>query len=302
MYGQGLEPSRILHLSFARCCRSLRCCRPPADHQIVFNRCLSVSRSFFLHRRTLRRSLYLFPCVWSVLIFLDQHLCEMLSSLLSDILSSAQHLTLHCAHHLSSATSLFTLQVSLATHLNTKGILFLFPARDCLQVFFFQRSIIDRVVFYQAPIPLGSLLRTCGPQKSRLFCEMVPPCFSLTSSQRQRVRGRASMQLPCPFRATILISNNSRLTRDALSLTQLMQHVGTSPSDGSHRIGRVFNVANRSFLGAWHVFSSSYLFLDPTRGGDIAPHIFTDVDGSRYFVWKSEDNRLGLPTTHIWAV
>jgi hypothetical protein len=79
------------------------------------------------------------------------------------------------------------------------------------------------------------------------------------------------MQLPCPFRATILISNNSRLTWYALSLTQLMQHVGTSPSDGSHRIGRVFNVANRSFLGAWHVFSPSYLFLGMTSPLTFSP-------------------------------
>lgn len=50
------------------------------------------------------------------------------------------------------------------------------------------------------------------------------------------------------------------------------------------------------------MYSPSYLCLGPTQGGDIDPHIFTDRDGSRYLVWKSDDNRLGFPVTHIWAV
>ena len=83
--------------------------------------------------------------------------------------------------------------------------------------------------------------------------------------------------------------------------SHLMQCLGTSPSDGSHRIGWV--LANHSHAGYWNAFSPSYLCLGPTQGGDIDPHLFTDpLDGSRYLVWKSDDNRLGLPVTHIWAV
>jgi arabinan endo-1,5-alpha-L-arabinosidase len=61
-------------------------------------------------------------------------------------------------------------------------------------------------------------------------------------------------------------------------------------------------MTNHSRPGNWNAFSPSYLCLGATQGGDIDPHIFTDEDGSRYLVWKSDDNRLGLPVTHIWAV
>ncbi len=77
---------------------------------------------------------------------------------------------------------------------------------------------------------------------------------------------------------------------------------GTLPSDGSHRVGWVLDITNHSRPGYWNMFSPSYLCLGPTQGGDIDPHIFTDRDLTRYLVWKSDDNRLGLQITHIWAV
>ena len=36
------------------------------------------------------------------------------------------------------------------------------------------------------------------------------------------------------------------------------------------------------------------------RAGSIDPEVFTDRDGARYLLWKSEDNALGLPT-YLWA-
>ena len=64
----------------------------------------------------------------------------------------------------------------------------------------------------------------------------------------------------------------------------------------------MLDVTNHSRPGSWNVYSPSYLCLGPTQGGDIDPHIFTERDGSHYLVWKSDDNRLGLPITRIWAI
>ncbi|CUI14504.1 glycosyltransferase family 43, putative [Bodo saltans] len=72
-------------------------------------------------------------------------------------------------------------------------------------------------------------------------------------------------------------------------------------SDGSHRIGYVY-----SHKGAgpqhWTEYSPNYLTLSPGTQGDIDPHIFLDPTTNKtYLIWKSDDNRIGIQTTRIWA-
>merc|ERR1712013_569425 len=56
-----------------------------------------------------------------------------------------------------------------------------------------------------------------------------------------------------------------------------------------------------ALAGAWSTYSSSYLNLGNSKGGEIDPHIFTDNNHDRYLVWKTDDNSVGSKTTRIWA-
>ena len=70
--------------------------------------------------------------------------------------------------------------------------------------------------------------------------------------------------------------------------------------DGSHRIGYVI-AAKGAGPNNWDRYSASYLQLSPGTQGDIDPHLFLDPATNRtYLVWKSDDNRIGLPSTRIW--
>lgn len=73
-----------------------------------------------------------------------------------------------------------------------------------------------------------------------------------------------------------------------------------SQPDGIHRIGWALST-NGTKDGSWNQYSSTYLNLGNTAGGEIDGTVFKDVDGTTYLVWKSDDNNAGDKVTRIWA-
>lgn len=70
--------------------------------------------------------------------------------------------------------------------------------------------------------------------------------------------------------------------------------------DGVHRIGW-----SRSSTGvkpsAWNSYSSTFMQLNTSPGGEIDQNIFYDVaTNSHYLLWKSDDNNVGDTVTRIW--
>mmetsp|Transcript_11971 Transcript_11971/g.26469 ORF Transcript_11971/g.26469 Transcript_11971/m.26469 type:complete len:475 (-) Transcript_11971:127-1551(-) len=70
-------------------------------------------------------------------------------------------------------------------------------------------------------------------------------------------------------------------------------------STGEHRVGWVKSSTGEP--GSFTEYSPQALDLGGQPGGDIDPHLFRDADGSTYVVWKTDDNRINLPTTRLWA-
>ncbi len=75
---------------------------------------------------------------------------------------------------------------------------------------------------------------------------------------------------------------------------------GDAQPDGIHRIGWSLSTTG-IHSNAWDTYSSTYLNLGNTAGGEIDSTTFQDVDGSHYLVWKSDDNNVGSTVTRIWA-
>lgn len=70
--------------------------------------------------------------------------------------------------------------------------------------------------------------------------------------------------------------------------------------DGRQRVGWALSRAGVA-SGGWSTYSEQELDLGRAPGGEIDAHIFTDSNGQRYIVWKTDDNAVGSPTTRIWA-
>lgn len=76
-----------------------------------------------------------------------------------------------------------------------------------------------------------------------------------------------------------------------------------SQPDGIHRIGWSMSSSGVK-VNAWSVYSSTYLSLGNTAGGEIDGSVYSEWDGGGhryYLVWKSDDNNVGAATTRIWA-
>jgi hypothetical protein len=72
-------------------------------------------------------------------------------------------------------------------------------------------------------------------------------------------------------------------------------------SDGNHRLGWARSSTGPN-INAYNVYSSSYLNLGMSAGGDIDSTMFTEPsNGKTYLVWKTDDNNVGSKVTHIWA-
>ena len=72
-------------------------------------------------------------------------------------------------------------------------------------------------------------------------------------------------------------------------------------SGGKERIGWALSTAGKPNPGSWDQYSTSWLDLGGTSGGEIDATVFKDDDGSTYLLWKSDDNNVGSTTTRIWA-
>lgn len=96
-------------------------------------------------------------------------------------------------------------------------------------------------------------------------------------------------------------SNNSNTTKSGSSSDCIMVVCDLQP-DGAHRTGIALSSRGSIIPGAFDKYSPTYLTLSPGPAGDIDPHIFFDpVSKMHFLIWKSEDNRIHLNTTHIWA-
>ena len=76
----------------------------------------------------------------------------------------------------------------------------------------------------------------------------------------------------------------------------------SSSSDATgnvHRVGYSLSTTGAQ-PKAWDEYSSSYLNLGNTAGGEIDQTVFKDDDGRLYMLWKSDDNNVGMTTTRLW--
>merc|ERR1712129_123727 len=73
-----------------------------------------------------------------------------------------------------------------------------------------------------------------------------------------------------------------------------------------HRIGWARATKSNGTDGAWNQYADSSWFdsFSKTRGGEIDPSVYEEVDASGtpqyYLLWKSDDNAAGESTTRLW--
>jgi arabinan endo-1,5-alpha-L-arabinosidase len=76
----------------------------------------------------------------------------------------------------------------------------------------------------------------------------------------------------------------------------------SSSSDATgntHRVGYAISESGAQPY-AWNEYSSTYLDLGNTAGGEIDQSVFVDDDGRQYLLWKSDDNNAGMTYTRLW--
>lgn len=73
----------------------------------------------------------------------------------------------------------------------------------------------------------------------------------------------------------------------------------STQSNGVHRMGWSLS-KNGEKPNQWTTYSSTYMNLGNTAGGEIDGTVFVDDDKKTYLIWKSDDNNAGSKTTRIW--
>ncbi|CAE7493760.1 NLRC3, partial [Symbiodinium pilosum] len=84
-------------------------------------------------------------------------------------------------------------------------------------------------------------------------------------------------------------SSGDRWAPEALEVNETLNAMvfcDKEPS-GEHRIGWVLAEGTQRLPESWSRYAPGPLELGGAKGGDIDPHLFRDVDGATYLLWKT---------------